>query len=121
MEATPQQAIELPAAQLEAWLRDGDVQVVDVRAQREYEAGHLAGSRQIEFDEVSSQASSLDKGQRLIFVCRSGNRSEMMAEAFRGAGYDAYHLTEGLLAWAEAGLPLEPEGGEVVKRSVADL
>ncbi len=45
----------------------------------------------------------------------------MMAEAFRGAGYDAYHLTDGLMAWTEAGLPLEPEGGEVVERSVADL
>ena len=121
MEASPQQAIELGAAQLDEWISDGNVQIVDVRAEREYEAGHLAGSRQIEFDEVSSKASSLDKEERLVFVCRSGNRSEMMAEAFRGAGYDAYHLTDGLMAWTEAGLPLEPEGGEVVERSVADL
>ena len=42
----------------------------------------------------------------------------MAADAFAAGGFDAYNLGGGLLAWKDAGLPLEPEGGEVVERQV---
>jgi rhodanese-related sulfurtransferase len=113
--------IELAPERLSRWLEERDIQLVDVREPREFEAGHVQGSRQIGFDDVTSAASSFDKDRPVVLVCRSGNRSEMVAEAFRTGGYDAYHLTGGLLAWSEAGLPLEPADGEVVDRSIADL
>jgi rhodanese-related sulfurtransferase len=118
---TQENGIELAPERLDEWLHDGEIQLVDVREPREFEAGHVPGSKQIGFDEVTAAAERLDKGRPLVLVCRSGNRSEMVAEAFRGSGFDAYHLTGGLLAWAEAELPLEPEGGEVVERSIEDL
>jgi hydroxyacylglutathione hydrolase/adenylyltransferase/sulfurtransferase len=34
-------------------------------------------------------------------------------EAFRRAGYEAYNLGGGLIAWDAQGLPLEPEDGYV--------
>ncbi len=37
----------------------------------------------------------------------------MAAEAFSQAGFDAHNMTGGIAAWAEQGLPLEPEDGEV--------
>ena len=37
----------------------------------------------------------------------------MAAQAFRGAGYDAWSLAGGLLDWEAGGLPLEPEDGRV--------
>jgi hypothetical protein len=40
----------------------------------------------------------------------------MAAEAFRGAGFDTHNMSGGLVAWAEKGLPLEPEGGRVLDR-----
>ena len=49
----------------------------------------------------------------MIFQCRVGRRSAFAVEAFRNGGYDAYNLTGGIQAWVDAGLPLEPEGGEV--------
>jgi rhodanese-related sulfurtransferase len=39
----------------------------------------------------------------------------MAAAAFRGAGYDAYHIDGGLRAWVDEGLELEPPGGEVAE------
>jgi hydroxyacylglutathione hydrolase/adenylyltransferase/sulfurtransferase len=37
----------------------------------------------------------------------------MAADAFRRAGFDAYSLAGGLLAWERQGLPLEPADGRV--------
>ena len=37
----------------------------------------------------------------------------MAAEALRNSGWDAHSIEGGLVAWDEAGLALEPEGGEV--------
>jgi rhodanese-related sulfurtransferase len=39
----------------------------------------------------------------------------MATEAFLGAGFDAHNMAGGLLEWAAAGLPLEPEDGYVAE------
>jgi rhodanese-related sulfurtransferase len=39
----------------------------------------------------------------------------MAAQALREAGWDAHGMGGGIAAWAEAGLPLEPEGGVVAE------
>jgi rhodanese-related sulfurtransferase len=100
-------------------LESGDVQVIDVRDDREWDAGHAPGSRHVLLAELPANAASMDKEKQVVFVCRGGSRSAMAAEAFRASGYDAYNMSGGLAAWAEAGLPLEPEGGQVVERSLA--
>jgi rhodanese-related sulfurtransferase len=38
----------------------------------------------------------------------------MATDAFRGAGYDARNLAGGIVAWVDAGLPIEPAEGEIV-------
>jgi rhodanese-related sulfurtransferase len=49
----------------------------------------------------------------VVFYCRSGSRSAMATEAFRGAGFNAHNMVGGLLEWNAAGLPLEPADGYV--------
>ena len=99
------------------WVRDrhdaGEIQLVDVREPHEWDAGRLAGARHIELADVASQADTIDREKPVVFYCRVGSRSGMAASAFRRAGYDAYSMDGGLLAWDARGLPLEPEGGEV--------
>lgn len=96
----------------------GEVQLVDTREAYEVEAGHIPGSRHVELNDLSGAADSFDHDQPLVLYCRSGDRSAMPADAFREAGFDAYNLAGGIVAWSEAGLPLEPDGGEVVERQV---
>jgi hypothetical protein len=43
----------------------------------------------------------------------------MATEALAAAGYDAAKLSEGIVGWAEVGLPLEPEGGYVAESGEA--
>jgi len=87
--------------------------LVDVRRPYEFGGGRLASARNIEMNDLPAAADSLPRDRPLLFYCRRGNRSGMAAEAFRQAGYDAYHLAGGIEAWVEAGKPLEPESGDV--------
>jgi rhodanese-related sulfurtransferase len=102
---TPQQVADL--------LRRGDIQLIDVRQPEEREAGRIAGDRFIELAQLAAQAETIDRDRPVVFYCRSGSRSAMATEAFRGAGFDAHNMLGGLLDWDAAGLPLDPPGGYV--------
>jgi rhodanese-related sulfurtransferase len=102
---TPQEVSELQAG--------GEIQLIDVREHHEHEAGRIAGDRLIVLSNLSSEAHTIDQGRPVVFYCRSGARSAMATQAFSEAGFDAHNMAGGLLAWDEAGLPLEPDGGYV--------
>jgi len=103
---TPQRAAELA---------ESGALVIDVRRDYEFEAGHIAGARHIEMNDLTGTAESLPRDQAVVFYCRSGNRSGMAAAAFREAGFDAYHVAGGLRAWVDQGLDLDPPDGEVAE------
>jgi rhodanese-related sulfurtransferase len=98
----------------------GDVppgsQVIDVREEYEYEAGHVPGSRHVDVNDLNDVADSLDQSRPVVFYCRSGDRSTMPAQAFRASGWDAYAIEGGLTAWVESGRALDPENGDVAHR-----
>jgi rhodanese-related sulfurtransferase len=102
---TPQQVSELH--------RRGEIQLIDVREPYEHEAGRIAGDRLIGLTDLAAAADTIDRDRPVVFYCRSGSRSAMATEAFRGAGYDAHNMEGGLLDWTAAGLPLEPDDGHV--------
>ena len=93
--------------------RGGEVQLIDVREDYEWDAGRIAGARHVELGRVAAEAASIDRDRPVVFYCRVGSRSGMAADAFRSAGYDAYSMAGGLVAWDERGLPLEPDDGTV--------
>jgi rhodanese-related sulfurtransferase len=99
------------------WVRErheaGDIQLIDVRESHEWEAGRVGGARHIELGRVASEAGTIDKDRPVVFYCRVGARSGMAAGAFRRAGYDAYSMDGGLMAWDTSGMPLDPEDGQV--------
>jgi rhodanese-related sulfurtransferase len=102
---TPQQVAEL--------LEQGEIQLIDVRQPEEHEAGRIAGDRFIELAQLATHVDSIDRDRPVVFYCRSGSRSAMATDAFRGAGFDAHNMLGGLLEWDAAGLPLDPPDGYV--------
>jgi rhodanese-related sulfurtransferase len=94
-------------------LIDGGAQPVDVRTATEHSAGHIGGAAHMPLERLNEEIDALDRSKPVVVYCRGGNRSEMAAEALRKSGWDAHSIDGGLVAWDEAGLPLEPEGGEV--------
>lgn len=106
---------EVSPQRLAEMLGSGEAEVIDVREAYERDAGHIGDTRHIELERLAGQADTIERGRPVVFYCRVGNRSGMATQAFRTAGYDAYNLTGGITAWAEAGLPLEPDGGRVAE------
>ena len=108
-----QQVDDYTPGQVADLLARGDIQLIDVRQPEEREAGRIAGDRFIELAQLAGQADTIDRDRPVVFYCRSGARSAMATEAFRGAGFDAHNMLGGLLEWDAAGLPLDPPGGYV--------
>lgn len=103
---TPQQVFELVQ-------RGEDIQLIDVRQPEEHDAGRIGGDRLVVLSDLAGEVDSIDRERPVVFYCRSGSRSAMATEAFRGAGFDAHNMVGGLLEWNAAGLPLEPADGYV--------
>jgi rhodanese-related sulfurtransferase len=72
-------------------VKEGAV-VVDVRTKGEYQAGHIAGSRNIPLDAIKKEVKSLKLlNKPIVTVCRSGNRSGMAKSILTAAGVEAYN------------------------------
>ena len=95
--------------------RLGEVQLIDVREQYEWDAGRIEGSRHIELARLAAQAETIDRDRPVVFSCRLGARSALAAQAFRASGWDAWSLRGGLTLWHDRGLPIVPEGGHVAE------
>jgi rhodanese-related sulfurtransferase len=108
--------IEIDPDQVSDWReREPDLQVIDVREPYEREAGHIAGSLHIALVELTARAATVEHDRPVVFYCRVGSRSDMAAQAFRAAGYEAYSMRGGLIRWAQEGRALQPEDGYVAE------
>jgi rhodanese-related sulfurtransferase len=100
-------------------LIEEDAQLVDVRADHEWGAGRIAGAKHLPLAELAGRTGELDKERPVVLYCRGGTRSTMATDALAEAGFDAAKLSEGIVGWSEADLPLEPEGGYVAESGEA--
>jgi rhodanese-related sulfurtransferase len=106
-------ALDLDPAEARRRQAAGELDIVDIREQHEWDAGHAPGTSHTEIERVASRAPSLDRARPVAFLCRGGVRAGMVAQAFRAIGFDAYNVAGGFTAWHAQGLPTEPEGAVV--------
>ncbi|HWT90491.1 MAG TPA: rhodanese-like domain-containing protein [Solirubrobacterales bacterium] len=92
---------------------DEGAQLVDVRADHEWEAGRISGAKHVPLPELPQRTGEIDQDRPVVLYCRGGNRSTMAAAALADAGFEAVKLSEGIVGWAGDDLPLEPEDGYV--------
>jgi rhodanese-related sulfurtransferase len=98
---------------------DEGAQLVDVRADHEWEAGRIAGATHVPLPDLPQRLGEIDKEQPVVVYCRGGNRSSMAASALAEAGFEAVKMSEGIVGWDKDDLPMEPEGGYVAESGEA--
>lgn len=85
--------------------------LLDVREPPEWDAGHIAEAVLIPMGQLGRRQAELPTDRRIICVCRSGRRSQLVTDALVGAGYDAVNLEGGMQAWQAARLPIVTDDG----------
>ena len=111
-DVTPQQA----ARQMQA---DPDAFLMDVRSLAEYDPSHVTDSVLIPLpvlaDHIAdntiypeiNRGRTPRKDQRILVICRSGNRSSTAVRQLRQMGYArSSSISGGIGAWNSAGLPI---------------
>ncbi len=82
-----------------------DVQLVDVRTPKEYDAGYIDDAINIDFmnqDSFNEAFNKLDKNKPLYIYCRSGNRSQKSVPLLINLGFtEIYDLKGGYNAWSK--------------------
>jgi cysteine synthase/rhodanese-related sulfurtransferase len=85
-----------------------DALIVDVRTDQEFQHFHLPGSMHIELHKLTKQLPKLQKqskGKKVLFVCKTGNRSGLAAQLARTKNIDALNLVGGVTEWSKLNFP----------------
>lgn len=81
--------------------------LIDVREPHEFAAGHAPGAELLPLGQLSRELQSLPRDREILFICRSGNRSELATQIAERAGLRARNVRGGMIAWSRHGLPVE--------------
>ena len=99
--------------ELLARLKDGTAVVLDVRPEREFAAGHIAGARSVPITELRRQIKALPKDAEVVAYCRGPYCvfADAAVRELHRRGFSARRLEDGFPEWQRAGLPVAVGGG----------
>ena len=92
----------------ERWERR-EVQVLDVREQKEWDEQHIPGAVFMPYHDIREVPDGLDPGRPVAVICSSGQRSAVAASLLQAFGAEqVLHVTDGGVGtWARNGWPVE--------------
>ena len=80
----------------------GDVIVLDVREQEEYDSGHIPGAVLLPLGAIDGESAAEvipEKDATVLVYCRSGSRSKRAAKALAELGYTGVYEFGGIMTW----------------------
>jgi rhodanese-related sulfurtransferase len=87
---------------------EGEVTLIDVREYAEYAGARVRGSRLVPLGDLADRAREIDRTKPVYLICRTGRRSSEAQRELSALGFaEVVNVRGGLMAWQEAGLPVE--------------
>lgn len=102
-------ATNLSATEFQKKISEPGVVILDVRTAGEFMGGHIAKAINIDVEGMTfdGDIAKLDKSATYAVYCHSGRRSGIAVGKMKDAGFkNLFNLTNGVLDWQAAGLPL---------------
>ncbi|MFG1360862.1 rhodanese-like domain-containing protein [Xanthobacter pseudotagetidis] len=98
----------LSPEEVRAGLEDGTMLLVDVREPHEIQAERIPGAAVMPLSAFDPGALPDPAGRRLVFSCRSGQRSQRAAAIAQSVGlpYEE-HMRGGIIGWRQAGFKID--------------
>jgi len=88
--------------------RSARLQLLDVRREPEWQAGHIEGAEWFPLDNFKISAPELDPSAPVAVHCQGGYRSMIACSLLQRAGIEnVINVAGGFDAWRQAGLPVE--------------
>jgi hydroxyacylglutathione hydrolase len=82
--------------------------IVDVRSDKEWSAGHIAGSRNVPLNHLRERLGEIPLDKTVVVHCEGGYRSAIAASVLAQAGRtNIFDLVGGFKAWTTSKLPVE--------------
>jgi glyoxylase-like metal-dependent hydrolase (beta-lactamase superfamily II)/rhodanese-related sulfurtransferase len=107
--------VEVSAKELHEKLRSEDLQVLDVRRDSEFQAGHIPGAIHWPLDNFKVSPPEIDSSRPVAVHCKGGYRSTIACSLLRRAGFEnIINVTGGFDAWQAEQLPVEAGQAELV-------
>lgn len=84
--------------------------VVDVRSEKEWAAGHIAGSHNMPLNHLRERVDQLPADRKIVVHCEGGYRSAIAASVLASAGRaNVMDMVGGFKAWNASKLPVQVE------------
>jgi rhodanese-related sulfurtransferase len=83
--------------------------VIDVRTLTEFNAGHIAGAINIDYEspQFTADVSKLDKNKQYLVYCATGIRGAAATQIMTSLGFKyVQNMAGGITAWMQAGYPI---------------
>ena len=92
--------VQMPVQEVER--RGSDVFLLDVRSEKDWESGHIAGAQHVSLGELSRSFDLLPRDRPIVAVCGVGYRASVAASLIERAGFRDVGLMEGgIKAWQQ--------------------
>ena len=99
--------LQITPQTLEQQLRSGELQVLDVRREPEWDGGHIEGATWWPLDNFRVSPPEIDHTIPLAVHCKGGYRSMIAASLLQRAGFrTVINVSGGFDAWQQAQLPV---------------
>src|SRR5579863_6784709 len=106
---------QITVSELDARLKSGASQVLDVRRGPEWDASHIEGATWWPLDNFKVSPPEMDRDAPIAVHCKSGYRSMIASSLLVRAGFrHVTNIAGGFDAWQEAGLPVAAARAMVV-------
>lgn len=88
-------------------MQAGQLYVLDVRYQKEWEAGAIPGAKHIMLGYLPERMQELPRDTPILVQCKSGRRSAVAVSLLRANGFSrVQNLLGGFDEWARQGFPI---------------